>query len=215
MTRTIENMTNTTATRRGPKPRSVLGATLLSVLLTVTTPWAGTARASNTGETGTPLENPPTTPEVTPPGTSETGTPPRSEPAPETGSDEHTKRSWRKVVVDLSDQELTVHDQHGKVILTWGISSGAPKTPTPVGTYRASSKSRRTFALGNPEVTMEHMVRFKGSIGFHSIPRLNGTPLWTPLGERGVSHGCIRMADVHARTLYRNLPLGAVVVIKP
>jgi hypothetical protein len=126
-----------------------------------------------------------------------------------------TPAPWARVVVDLSDQQLTVFDTTGRIAARWKVSTGAAETPTPLGRYRVTSKSRRTFATKNPRVTMEHMVRFHGGIGFHSIPRLDGTPLATPLGERGVSHGCIRLADRNARTLYRNLPLGAEVVVTP
>jgi lipoprotein-anchoring transpeptidase ErfK/SrfK len=123
--------------------------------------------------------------------------------------------AWARVVVDLSEQRARVFDTSGTLLRAWKISTGGPATPTPTGNYRVTSKSRRTFATGNPRITMEHMVRFRGGIGFHSIPRNNGTPLDTPLGERGVSHGCVRLADRNARELYRNLPVGAEVVVRP
>lgn len=218
-TRTIRDMQHEATTRQSPLRRRIIGAAILAAFVSCAAPWNAQAHASSPGETGTPEENP-SAPPATTPDTGEAGTPPtdttppeRNSPAP--GSSDQTRRTWRKVVVDLSEQELTVYDQHGKSILTWEISSGAPKTPTPVGRYRVTSKSRRTFATGNPAVTMEHMVRFKGGIGFHSIPRLRGNPFPTPLGERGVSHGCIRIADANARMLYRNLPYGALVIVKP
>jgi len=134
-------------------------------------------------------------------------------PEPAQGTD--PKTAWHRAVVDLSEQHLTVYDRDGAIVVRWGVSSGAPKTPTPTGRYRVTSKSRHTFAVKNPRVTMEHMVRFSGRIGFHSIPRIDGRPLPTPLGERGVSHGCIRLRDEHARELYRKLPIGALVVVRP
>jgi lipoprotein-anchoring transpeptidase ErfK/SrfK len=36
----------------------------------------------------------------------------------------------------------------------------------------------------------------------------------TPLGVKGVSHGCVRLADANARELFKKLPLGAVVVVQ-
>lgn len=126
-----------------------------------------------------------------------------------------TEPAWAKVVVDLSEQRLVVHDHAGNIVRTWKVSTGDDATPTPIGRYRVTSKSLRTHAVGNPRVTMSHMVRFRGGIGFHSIPRLDGKPLDTPLGERGVSHGCVRLADRNARELYRRLPVGATVVVKP
>lgn len=126
-----------------------------------------------------------------------------------------TEPAWAKVVVDLSEQRLVVHDRAGNVVRTWKVSTGGDDTPTPIGRYRVTSKSLRTHAVNNPRVTMSHMVRFRGGVGFHSIPRLDGKPLDTPLGERGVSHGCVRLADRNARTLYQNLPIGAIVIVKP
>lgn len=215
-TRTITDMQNI------ENHRMLAPSALLAAFLLVTSPWTGQANAAATPieqtiaantPGGEPVENDQGTPTNTPgtdtPELSEPSEP--SEPTPVPSA----PRAWRKVVVDLSEQDLTIYDQHGEIIHIWGISSGAPKTPTSTGRYHVTSKSRRTFAVANPDVTMQHMVRFDGGIGFHSIPRLRGNPLWTPLGERGVSHGCIRMADANARTLYRNLPIGATVIVQP
>ena len=61
---------------------------------------------------------------------------------------------------------------------------------------------------------MNHMTRFNGGIGFHSIPkRADGTDIATPLGERPVSHGCIRMNDDQAKLVFENLPIGAVIEV--
>jgi lipoprotein-anchoring transpeptidase ErfK/SrfK len=197
--------------------RKLIPTILLAALLLAAAPWNSQVSAQAApAEEGTVADAPSNGPVETTPENPTTGVPETTIPEPlEPVPVPVTPRAWRKIVVDLSEQELNIFDQYGRVVHTWKISSGAPKTPTPVGRYRITSKSRRTFATKNPDVTMEHMVRFKGGIGFHSIPRLNGTPLGTPLGERGVSHGCIRLADVNARMLYRNLPVGAVVIVKP
>jgi lipoprotein-anchoring transpeptidase ErfK/SrfK len=211
-----------TATRLGTL---LLAASAISGVLIVSpvgAPWTGGAEALTAAETSSsagtdgattpvPESDPDTTPDTIP------STPPGADSGHEQPATRRPREGsrWTRIIVDLSEQELIVLNQHGKVLHTWEISSGSPKTPTPVGRYRVTSKSRRTFATMNPDVTMEHMVRFKGGIGFHSIPRRNGTPLTTPLGERGVSHGCIRIADVNARLLYRNLPIGAEVIVKP
>lgn len=123
--------------------------------------------------------------------------------------------SWDKVVVDLSDQTATVYDVSGFPVRTFDVSTGAPDTPTPTGRFKVSSKSPATFARQNPSVSMRYMVRFNNGVGFHSIPRKNGSPLPTPLGRLGVSHGCVRLADADAKLLYENLPVGARVVVKP
>jgi lipoprotein-anchoring transpeptidase ErfK/SrfK len=55
--------------------------------------------------------------------------------------------------------------------------------------------------------------RSNGGIGFHGIPVKNGTPLATPLGQRPVSAGCIRMADNDAKAVFDQLPVGASVTV--
>lgn len=203
----MEDM-RSTLTRRG------LAALTLTAVLVTAAPWNGNAHAlkpvlatgiARGSGTGDHNDGPAGTGAGTAPGEGRDETTETSPAAPAT---------WKNVVVDLSEQSLTVYDRRGTIVFTRPISSGSTKTPTPTGRYRVTSKSRRTFAVTNPDVTMEHMVRFNGGIGFHSIPRRGGIPLATPLGERGVSHGCIRMADQDARTLYRNLPVGASVIVQ-
>lgn len=126
-----------------------------------------------------------------------------------------TDTSWAEAVVDLSEQRMIILNAEGAILRTWKISSGGPRTPTPLGSFKVTSKSRDTFAAGNPRVTMRHMTRFAGAIGFHSIPRLDGIALTTPLGVRPVSHGCIRLRDKNAKELFDKLPLGASVTVKP
>jgi lipoprotein-anchoring transpeptidase ErfK/SrfK len=85
---------------------------------------------------------------------------------------------------------------------------------TPVGTFHVQSKSERAYAGGRGGVYMNFMTRFNGGIGFHSIPKTaSGDDLPTPLGQRAVSHGCIRMADDQAQLVFENLPIGAVVEV--
>lgn len=122
--------------------------------------------------------------------------------------------AWSRVVIDLSEQHIEVFDTTGVRLHRWPASTGAASTPTPRGRFKVTSKSRHTFVRDNPSVTMAYMTRFKGGIGFHGIPRRNGTPLATPLGKRPVSHGCIRLADSHAAKLFKNLPIGADVIVQ-
>lgn len=100
----------------------------------------------------------------------------------------------------------------GQVVRDIPISSGAFGR-TPRGVFRVYSRARATSAETNRAVTMAYMTRFNGGIGFHGIPRRNGRPLYTPLGRRPVSHGCIRMADANARYIYSTVPNGTVVVV--
>lgn len=122
---------------------------------------------------------------------------------------------FSKVVVDLSEQRVYVYDATGVQVAKWKVSTGASDTPTPTGKFAVYSKSLTTFARGNPSVSMNHMVRFRGGVGFHGIPRQNGLPLDTPLGVRPVSHGCIRLSDAHAKLLYERILIGSTVIVRP
>ena len=65
-------------------------------------------------------------------------------------------------------------------------------------------------------VHMDYFTVFNGNIGFHGIPWVGSRDdrLWTPLGQYGVSHGCIRMSNAGITTLSKILPLGTPVIVK-
>lgn len=118
---------------------------------------------------------------------------------------------WAKGVVTLSNQQATFYDTAGNIVFQVPISSGKNGL-TPTGTFHVQSKSERAYA-GNG-VYMDWMTRFNGGIGFHSIPKKSsGEDIPTPLGQAPVSHGCIRMADANAKTVFQNLPIGAVIEV--
>ena len=122
---------------------------------------------------------------------------------------------WARAVVTLSSETATFYDEEGSIVLQAPISSGKDGL-TPVGTFHVQSKSERAFAGGDSGVYMDWMTRFNGGIGFHSIPkRSDGSDIETPLGQRAVSHGCIRMADENAELVFSNLPIGAPVEVHP
>ena len=119
------------------------------------------------------------------------------------------------IEIDISEQKMYVFDAQNTVIAKWPVSTGAKSTPTPLGSFFVTTKSRSTFSTPNPEVTMQWMTRFRGNYGIHAIPRRSGKPLWTPLGKAGVSHGCVRIADNHAKLLYELLRHGSSVKVRP
>jgi lipoprotein-anchoring transpeptidase ErfK/SrfK len=96
------------------------------------------------------------------------------------------------------------------------VSTGGPGSETPVGTYAVQARQRTGQAEDAPTVHMDYFTVFNGDIGFHGIPWAGdrANPLWTPLGEAAVSHGCVRMDDANARVLYTFLPDGAQVVVQ-
>jgi lipoprotein-anchoring transpeptidase ErfK/SrfK len=60
---------------------------------------------------------------------------------------------------------------------------------------------------------MDFFTVFNGGVGFHGIPWKyhRGNRLDTPLGQRPVSHGCVRMPDDVAPWIFEQLPDGAEV----
>ena len=130
--------------------------------------------------------------------------PPSNDPA--------NKSKVDRAVVTLADQRVRLYDGD-RVVSVYPVSSGRNGL-TPQGTFRVQSKSPRTVSNSDSSISMRWMTRFNGGIGFHGIPVKGGTPLATPLGERPVSAGCIRMADNDAKSLFDRLPIGATVVVR-
>lgn len=129
--------------------------------------------------------------------------------------EDRTSEDIRSIVVDLSEQRTYITTASGgKVVVL--ISSGARGTPTRVGSYKITSKTRVGTSGGDKRVRMDFFSRFDRGIGFHGIPwRGNrSNRLWTPLGERGVSHGCVRMPDSMAAWIYYKAPVGTTVVVQ-
>lgn len=133
----------------------------------------------------------------------------------ESASAEFVAKLPASVVVDLSDQRATVLNSSGGVVAAWPISTGGPGSETPTGSYAVQSRIRVGEAKDAPTVHMDYFTVFNDNIGFHGIPWVStrDNRLWTPLGEYGVSHGCIRLEDVNAQFLYTYLPDGAHVTV--
>jgi lipoprotein-anchoring transpeptidase ErfK/SrfK len=119
------------------------------------------------------------------------------------------------VIVDLSEQHAYLFWSDGTLAARVPVSTGAGDS-TPVGEFRLYQKQPVGTASSDRSVHMDHFSVFVGGVGFHGIPWRGhrGNRLPTPLGERPVSHGCIRMADGYARFIYDSLPLGSSVVVR-
>ncbi len=120
------------------------------------------------------------------------------------------------VIVDLSDQRLLVHNATGELITYWPVSTGGPGSETPTGSFAVQSRQLVGTASSDGRVHMDFFTVFNEDIGFHGIPWVSDRDnrLWTPLGEYGVSHGCIRMEDSNADYLYSFLADGAPVEVR-
>ena len=120
------------------------------------------------------------------------------------------------VVVDLSEQQLYVFNAGGQQVTRWPISTGGPGNETPTGSFAVVGRQRVGTAKDVETVHMDYFTVFNGDIGFHGIPWVGSRDerLWTPLGQYGVSHGCIRMEDANAQYLYNFLADGASVTVQ-
>lgn len=121
-----------------------------------------------------------------------------------------------RVLVDLSEQRAYVYDGNGLLKREILVSTGGPGHRTRVGSFLVTSRTRVGRAGGDYSVRMDYFTRFDKGIGFHGIPWRGSRDnrLTTPLGKRGVSHGCVRMADSNARWLYLELKEGDQVVVQ-
>ena len=106
--------------------------------------------------------------------------------------------------VELDNKRLTVYE-NGEGLAVFPIASGAGDTPSPIGTFRVTSRfmtdlsgfGTRFLGLNVPW----------GSYGLHGTNKPNSI-------GKNASHGCIRMNVSDAETLYAMIPTGTRVVIE-
>jgi lipoprotein-anchoring transpeptidase ErfK/SrfK len=125
--------------------------------------------------------------------------------------------SGRRVVYVMGKHEhVWLVEADGRVVRDMP-GSGRADWPR-AGTYHVFSQSRYSSA---PGLTFAYMTRFAhgrtASIGFHTIPRYNGSGRLThPVSQLGlpVGHGgCVHLADKDAAYLYHWAHVGTTVVV--
>jgi len=127
--------------------------------------------------------------------------------------------SGRRAVYSKSLQRVWAVDENEVVIKTHRVSGRLdPLDPRP-GVYSVYSRSFSTFAINNPSITWNYMIRFAhgshdGNIGFHAIPIQYGRPVQTieQLGQP-LSGGCVRQAPEDAIWMWNWAHVGTVVVV--
>jgi hypothetical protein len=120
--------------------------------------------------------------------------------------------SGRRIVYSVGQQHVWLVEADGTIARDYAVS-GRAGTPR-AGAYSVQSKSRWTSSSSDSRVSMEYMVRFRGGIGFHTIPRRGGQPLQTEdqLGTP-LSAGCVRQATPDAIFLWEWAPVGTPVMV--
>ena len=127
-----------------------------------------------------------------------------------------------KLVVDLSDRRTYVYrwtgDGYKERIATFKCCVGAPKTPTPQGTFQGSGPAGgRWYYFKDFNCYAQYAWRIQGGILFHSVtysrPNENSGGSTRSLG-RAESHGCVRLTVSDAKWIYDNCPMGTTVVVQ-
>jgi hypothetical protein len=106
----------------------------------------------------------------------------------------------RHVEADISRQVLALID-HGKVVATYHTSTGAPATPTIIGSFRVYRKDVGTNSLGM--VHSSYFIRGYAIHGYIDVPAFNA------------SHGCLRVPIPDAWRIFTWLRHGDRVITYP
>jgi lipoprotein-anchoring transpeptidase ErfK/SrfK len=127
----------------------------------------------------------------------------------------------RRVVYSKTQQTVWAYDENNTIIKMHRVSGRLDAGDPSPGVYQVWSRSIRTFAINNPSITWNYMVRFAkgdrgGNIGFHDIPYQYGRPVQTidQLGQ-ALSGGCVRQASADAIWMWNWAQLGTVVIVTP
>ena len=127
-----------------------------------------------------------------------------------------------KLVVDISDRRVYVYrwtgDGYRERLGSFKCCVGAPKTPTPQGTFQGSGKAGgRWYYFKDFNCYAQYAWRIQGGILFHSVtysrPNENSGGSTRSLG-RAESHGCVRLTVSDAKWIYDNCPAGTTVVVQ-
>jgi hypothetical protein len=109
-------------------------------------------------------------------------------------------KAGKHVEADISRQVLVLADK-GKVVATYPTSSGAPATPTVLGHYRFYMKAPGTNAKGM--YMSNYFIRGYAIHGYPSVPTYNA------------SHGCLRVPNADAVTIFNWIRVGDPIWVYP
>ena len=119
------------------------------------------------------------------------------------------------LVVDLSDQKLTVYNSDQEVVRVIPVSTGKPSTPTPIFDSKVFTKYRSTTMEGRNYTV--HGVPYTMCVSANEAICMHAAPWQENAGQAfGVprSNGCVRMPLSHARWLFQNTPKGTPISIQ-
>lgn len=132
----------------------------------------------------------------------------------------------REILLELGRRQISLRE-NGRVLHTWPVAIGDPRTPTPTGRftvenkvidpiYQSTSSGRISAKVGPQAPLGDRWIGFKQSgpnqYGIH------GTPddwAWTVTSRAAVSNGCVRMLTPHVRQLFDLVEVGTPVIVQP
>jgi len=97
--------------------------------------------------------------------------------------------------VDISAQTMDIF-VHGVKQYTFPVSTGKRGYYTPTGSYLPQRIHRMWYSRKYKMTPMPYSIFFKGGYAIHATKEVKR------LG-RPASHGCVRLANAHAKTLYK------------
>jgi lipoprotein-anchoring transpeptidase ErfK/SrfK len=132
----------------------------------------------------------------------------------------------REIVLELGRRQISLVEE-GKVLGSWPVAIGDPRTPTPTGRfvvenkvvnpiYQSTSSGRVNSAVGPQAPLGDRWIGFKQS-GLNQFG-IHGTPdawAWTVTSRGAVSNGCVRMLTPHVRQLFDQVEVGTPVIVRP
>jgi peptidoglycan hydrolase-like protein with peptidoglycan-binding domain len=126
-----------------------------------------------------------------------------------------------KAMVSVKDQRVYIYQWTGTdytaLVHTFVCSTGAPSTPTIVGTYQAPGRNGEWYFMEDSNCWVQYAFVIDGGYFFHSVlfNQKGGKPTSTSVRNLGkaVSHGCIRLAVEDVKWIYENCSNGMTVTI--
>lgn len=133
--------------------------------------------------------------------------------------------STREIVLQLGKRTISLREG-GKVVASWPVAVGDPRTPTPVGRFAVQNK------VVNPKYQSTKSGKINQTVGPNSPlgdrwlgfqqsgPNqygIHGTPAawsWTVTSRSAVTNGCVRMLHAHVRQLFELVDVGTPVVVQ-
>ena len=119
----------------------------------------------------------------------------------------------KSLFIHLKTQKLDMR-VNNVTIASYPVSTGLPRTPTPVGTFKVLQKNPRAWS-NSAKLWMPYWMHFSGrGHGVHELPEWPGG---RKEGENHLgkvaSHGCIRLGVGAAKAVYDWSPVGTPIVV--